>query len=94
MSAKIASSFLAPDESQIEYYTEVTDNMVGRLLRDVELCSVIETKPYGLDGDALAAEQKQWLMELCRQRLETFMSARGSAIWIIGESLTASGAAL
>ncbi len=34
MSAKIAISFFAHDESQIEYYTEITNNMVGRVLRD------------------------------------------------------------
>ena len=31
---EIASSLLAHDESQIEYYTEITNNMVGRVLRN------------------------------------------------------------
>lgn len=74
MSEKIAISFFAHDESLIEYYTEITNNMVGPVLRDRGVMHVIETKPYRLDGDALAAEQKQRLMELCRQRLEAFMA--------------------
>jgi ATP adenylyltransferase len=28
---------LARDESQIEYYTQITNNMVGRVLRDHEI---------------------------------------------------------
>jgi hypothetical protein len=31
---EIASSLLAHDEGQIEYYTEITNNMVGRVLRN------------------------------------------------------------
>jgi hypothetical protein len=31
---EIASSLLAHDESQIEYYTEITNNMVARVLRN------------------------------------------------------------
>jgi hypothetical protein len=34
MSEKIAISFFAHDESQIEYYTEIMNNMVGPVLRD------------------------------------------------------------
>ena len=30
----IASDLLIRDESQIEYYTQITNNMVGRVLRD------------------------------------------------------------
>ncbi len=30
---EIARSILAHDESQVEYYEEVTENMVGRVLR-------------------------------------------------------------
>jgi ATP adenylyltransferase len=32
-SAEIAKSILAHDESQVEYYEKVTNNMVGRVLR-------------------------------------------------------------
>jgi len=74
MSEKIAISFFAHDESLIEYYTRLRTTWLVPYSETVELCSVIETKPYRLDGDALAAEQKPRLMELCRQRLEAFMA--------------------
>ena len=32
-SAEISKSILAHDESQVEYYEKVTNNMVGRVLR-------------------------------------------------------------
>ena len=36
---EIAKALLAHDESEIEYYSEITNNMVGRVLRNHEIVS-------------------------------------------------------
>ena len=60
---------LAHDESQIEYYTEITNNMVGPVLRNRGVVQRDkETNTYQLAGyDELTAEQRQRLIELLRQ---------------------------
>jgi ATP adenylyltransferase len=80
---EIASSLLAHDESEIEYYTEISNNMVGRVLRNRGVVQRDkETNTYQLVGyNELTAEQKERLIELCRQRLDAFMAARGEAIF-------------
>jgi ATP adenylyltransferase len=43
---EIAKSLLGHDQSQIEYYTEITNNMVGRILRNHEIVTRDrQTKP-------------------------------------------------
>jgi hypothetical protein len=80
---EIATELLARDESQIEYYTQITNNMVGRVLRDHEIIERDRaTKSYTLAGyEALTPEQIARLIELCQQRLEAFIEARGKAIF-------------
>ena len=80
---EIASSLVAHDESQIEYYTEITHNMVGRVLRNRGVVRHDkETKTYRLAGyDELTQEQKQRLIKMCHQRLDAFMAACGDAIF-------------
>jgi hypothetical protein len=48
---EIACELLARDESQIEYYTQITNNMVGRVLRDHQIVERDRaTKTYRLLG--------------------------------------------
>jgi ATP adenylyltransferase len=74
---EIAKSLLGHDESQIEYYTEITNNMVGRVLRNHEIVARNrETKTYELIGyDILTAEQRFQLIEACQARLQAFLEA-------------------
>lgn len=80
---QIAKSLLSHDESQIEYYTEITNNMVGRVLRNHEIVTRDrETKTYRLiDNDDLTPEQRSELIAACEARLQAFMEARGRAIY-------------
>ena len=80
---EIASELLARDESQIEYYTQITNNMVGRVLRDHQIVERDRaTKTYTLLGyETLSAEQKSALTNLCQKRLDAFIEARGRAIY-------------
>ena len=80
---EIASELLARDESQIEYYTQITNNMVGRVLRDHQIVERDRaTKTYMLLGyDTLTAEQNNALTNLCQKKLDAFIEARGRAIY-------------
>jgi|APSaa5957512576_1039674.scaffolds.fasta_scaffold13731_2 ATP adenylyltransferase len=81
--SKIAKALLVHDASQIEYYTRITNNMVGRVLRDhkyVELNK--KTKLYSLvDYKTFTQEQISELIELCKKRLDTFLEVRGEKIF-------------
>src|ERR1043166_5932643 len=62
---QIAKAFLLRDESQIEYYEEITDAMVGKILRKHSVV-IKEGHDYILpDFDALSQEQIQELEKLC-----------------------------
>jgi ATP adenylyltransferase len=80
---EIASELLARDESQIEYYKQITNNMVGRVLRDHQIVERDRaTNTYRLLGyETLSAEQKTGLTNLCQKKLEAFIEARGRAIY-------------
>ena len=80
---EIAEALLAHDESEIEYYSQITNNMVGRVLRSHEIVSRDKaTKSYQLnDYDDLTSKQKDALIALCEKRLNAFIEARGRAIY-------------
>ena len=78
---EIAQSILAHDQSQIEYYEDVTKNMVGRVLRNY---GIVQKKDsgYSLVGyEDLGDEQVEHLIELCRQKLEEYKAKHGKRIW-------------
>ena len=80
---EIARELLAHDESQIEYYTRITNNMVGRVLRNHHYVSRDKnTKEYQLVSyDQLGTEEIKHLIELCQQRLDAFLEIRGKTIF-------------
>ena len=79
--AEIARSILAHDESQIEYYEDVTKNMVGRVLRRHGIVER-EDGGYSLIGyEDLDAEQIKNLIEQCELKLDKYKARRGKRIW-------------
>ena len=69
-SEEIARSILAHDESQVEYYENVTKTMVGRVLRNHNIVDR-EDGGYALIGyDDLDSEQIEHLNELCETKLD------------------------
>jgi ATP adenylyltransferase len=74
---KIAKSILPFDESQIDYYKNITNNMVGRVLR--RHCVVEKDgHTYRLVGyESFKPAQVDELVELCLQKLDTFLEKRG-----------------
>jgi ATP adenylyltransferase len=78
---EIAKDISLHDPSQIEYYKEITNNMVGRVLRNHHIVEK-DKKVYRLNGfDTLSKEQVTELIAICNQKLETYIEKRGERIW-------------
>ena len=80
-STEIAKAILEYDLSQIEYYTQIVKNMVGKVLRKH---GIVErnSQTYTLnDFDKLDHEQIDHLIHLCELRLGNYIKKRGMAIW-------------
>ena len=77
----IAKALLNYDQSQIEYYVRVTNNMVGRVLRGHQLIFK-EKKIYKLtDYQELLGDEIEKLVEFCQAKLAEYVEKRGLAIW-------------
>lgn len=81
--SEIARILLSHDQSQIEYYTTITNNMVGKVLRNHGIVSRDkDTKDYSLeDFDSLSSSERDHLIELCKERLTKFIESRGKNIF-------------
>lgn len=80
---EIAKNLLIRDESQIDYYRSITNNMVGKVLRGHGLVERDKTtKTYHLvDFDLLDKFEVEQLIELCRKKLVEFLDKRGKLIY-------------
>lgn len=79
----IARNLVFHDQSQIEYYTRITNNMVGKVLRSHGLVERDkDAKTYHLlDFEKLTADEVQNLIKLCQEKLDNFMARRGDRIY-------------
>ncbi|MBS1794102.1 MAG: HIT domain-containing protein [Acidobacteria bacterium] len=80
---EIAKNLLIRDESQIDYYRNITNNMVGKVLRNHGLVERDkDTKTYTLiDFDSLEEDEIAALKELCLKKLEEFLDKRGKLVY-------------
>lgn len=77
----IAKEISLHDPTQIEYYQNITNNMVGRVLRGHSIVTK-EKKEYMLSGyDNLSSEQVIELIDVCNRKLEEYIEKRGAKIW-------------
>ncbi len=77
----IARAILQYDQSQLEYYIKITNNMVGRVLRNRGIVEK-DGKRYTLAGfDELTKSQVSELIALCDQRIGEYIGQRGDQIW-------------
>ena len=77
----VARALLKEDRSQLEYYSEITKNMVGPVLANRAVVKR-EGEDYELLGyDNLTAEQVQELNAICDRKLAEYIARRGEAIW-------------
>jgi ATP adenylyltransferase len=77
----IARALLNEDRSQLEYYSEITRDMVGRVLSNRGIVTR-DGQTYELLGyELLTVEQVQRLTAACERRLAEYIERRGGAIW-------------
>lgn len=78
---EIAEQLLKYDGSQIEYYQNVTNNMVGKVLRSHNIVSK-EKNIYSLNGfvNLNKNEIKDLIIE-CSEKIDEFILKRGDQIW-------------
>jgi ATP adenylyltransferase len=79
--ADIARALLNEDRSQIAYYSEITRNMVGRVLTNRNVVKR-DGGDYLLVGyENLTPVQVQRLKAACEVKLSEYVSRRGDTIW-------------
>jgi ATP adenylyltransferase len=79
---QIAKALLSRDSSQIEYYEQITKNMVGRVLTKNRQITDRVGDAYHLKGfESLTGEQITALSNLCEVKIETYVTKRGQALW-------------
>jgi ATP adenylyltransferase len=79
---QIAQAILNRDPTQIEYYSEIVKNMVGRVLTKNRGITEKQNKQYHLiDSQMLSPEQIEQLILLCNQKIEEYESKSDGAHW-------------
>lgn len=78
---EIAEMLLQYDPSQLEYYQNITNNMVGKVLRSHEIVSKLNSS-YSLSNfEEFTLPEKVDLIAICDQKLASYIEKRGDAIW-------------
>lgn len=78
---EIATALLVEDQSQIEYYSQITNNMVGRVLRQRGVVAKRDREYELLGFSELSQSEIEQLVAVCNSRLSEYLESRGSAIW-------------
>jgi len=73
---KIAGAFLARDESQLEYYEQITKNMPGKILTKHGI-AVRDGDDYQLtiDLSSLSSAERNELVRLCDEAIKVYLEA-------------------
>lgn len=77
----IASAILSDDLSQLDYYTKITNNMVGKVLRNRNIVEKSEQNYSLVDFGKLSPLEVEKLKLLCQEKLIEFVETRGDSIW-------------
>ena len=77
----IAKAILAHDPSQIEYYTKITNNMVGKVLRGRSIVEKDKKDCTLNDFESLTPKNIETLKQLCVERISEFTDSRGQDVW-------------
>jgi diadenosine tetraphosphate (Ap4A) HIT family hydrolase len=78
---QIASAILMYDFSQIEYYEKVTDNMVGKVLRNNGIVYKSKDTYHLVDFNPASAQEIERLIVLCNEKIDLFLKKRGDLVW-------------
>src|SRR5262249_42382422 len=78
----IAAAFLSRDESQLEYYEQITKDMPGKVLAKhgiVERAG--DEYRLTVDPSSLSSEERDKLMRLCDEAISVYLQKRGTAVY-------------
>ena len=79
---EIAQAILNKDPTQIEYFSQVVKNMVGKVLTKNHEIATKDKDIYSLIGsENLANKEAEELIQLCEQKIAEFEAKRGNTIW-------------
>jgi len=78
---QIARALLVEDRSQLEYYSQITNNMVGRVLRRRQVVDRKDGEYELLGFGNFSADEVAKLIDACNVRLAEYIESRGAAIW-------------
>lgn len=76
----IAEAFLGKDESQIEYYEQITKSMPGKVLHRHGIVDYSDNA-FVLKVSDITEEQRTELVKLCNQKIKEYETQRGKMIW-------------
>jgi len=77
----VARRILGEDVTQIDYYTERVKRMVGKVLTGNGITRY-ERGTYDLvGGEELSDDERDQMLQLCRQRLDAFREQRGEEVF-------------
>ena len=78
---RIARALLSFDQSQLDYYVNITRNMVGRVLTSHNIV-ISEKKGFILkDFCDFSKTEIDALLDLCSKKLDEYVKKRGDKIW-------------
>lgn len=79
---EIAKAILDKDPTQVEYFTQVVKNMVGKVLTTNRGVTERTKDGYRLAvSSPLSPEQRHELISLCQAKIAEFESKRGISVW-------------
>ena len=79
---QIAQAILNQDPTQIEYFSLVVKNMVGKVLTKNRGITERHKDTYTLIGsEELTTDQVKSLINLCQQKIDDFEQKRGDSVW-------------
>ena len=79
---RLQKRFLLHDPSQVEYYRQITHNMVGRVLTKNHGITSRDKELYALNGFAdLTREETNLLISQCEAKLAQYREKRGEKLW-------------
>jgi ATP adenylyltransferase len=78
----IAAAFLARDESQLEYYEQITRNMPGKVLAKHGVVGRDDDE-YHLNVDValLSGDERDELVRLCDEAISAYLQKRGATVY-------------
>lgn len=77
----IAEQLLKYDQSQIEYYINVTKNMVGKVLLSHHIVEKEKDNYILKDYENLSQTEKDEIIAECNKKIGEYISKRGISIW-------------